>query len=275
MVSWDRHMSDLAANAPLSPWVRVFTGTALIVLIVGYLLLFAPQTIVPHWPWTIAPFNARFLGAIFVAEFFSLGVLFIHNRWSPGRAALLVAFIFTFVVSTASLIHLSSFAGNRRITLWFILYVGYAALTLGALLLYRGLPAAPALRVSKPFGRVMQIAGLLLALYGAALFIAPGFAAGFWPWGIDAMHGRIYSAVFLAPGIGLLLLAQSAAREELLAGGVFLAGLGVFAILSFILAHLQTGRGSFLSLGIWAWLVLFAAAAALGFRMISASQAKS
>jgi hypothetical protein len=267
-------MSDLASNPPLSSWVRVLTGAALIVLIVGYLLLFAPQVIVPYWPWAIAPFNARFLGAVYVAEFFSLGVLFFHNRWSPGRAALLVAFIFTFAVSIASLIHLSSFAGMRRVALWFILYVGYAALTLGALLLYRELPAVPALRAGKTFRMVMQIAGLLLVLYGAALFIAPGFAAGFWPWGIDAMHGRIYSAVFLAPGIGLLLLARSAAREEFLVGGVFLAGLGVFAILSFILAHLQTGRGSFLSPGTWAWLMLFAALGALGLRMISASRAR-
>jgi hypothetical protein len=239
------------------------------------LLLFAPRTIVPLWPWTIAPFNARFLGAAYVAEFFSLGVLFVHNRWSPGRAALLVAFVYTFVVFIASLIHLSSFAGMRRVTLWFILYVGYAALTSGALLLYRQLPAVPVHRVSEPFRRVLQIAGLLLTLYGAALFITPGFAARFWPWGIDTMHGRIYSAVFLAPGIGLLLLAQSAAREEFVVGGVFLAGLGVFVILSFILAHLQTGRGSFLSLGTWAWLVLFAVMGALGFRMISASQGKS
>jgi hypothetical protein len=268
-------MSDAAYNAPLSPWVRVFTGAALIVLIVGFLLLFAPQLIVPYWPWTIAPFNARFLGAVYVAEFFSLGVLFTHNRWSPGRAALVVALVFTFVVAIASLIHLSSFAGLRRVTLWFILYVGYAELTLGALLLYRELPAVAPLHISAPFGRVMQIAGLLLVLYGVAMFILPSFAAGFWPWGIDGLHGRIYSAVFLAPGIGLLLVAQSAAREECLVGGVFLAGLGFLAILSLILAHLQTGRGSFLSPGTWAWLVLFAAIGTLGFRMIRASRGKS
>jgi hypothetical protein len=158
--------------------------------------------------------------------------------------------------------------------LWFILYVGYATLTLGALLLYRQLPAVPALAVSERFGRIMRIAGALLVLYGAALFIAPTFAAGFWPWPIDAMHGRIYSAVFLAPGIGLLLLARSAAREEYLVGGVFTAGLGLFAIISLILAHLQTGRASFASAGTWAWLVLFAAIGALGAAMIRASRAE-
>lgn len=268
-------MSDASYNAALSPWVRVFTGAALIVLIAGPLLLLAPQVIVPRWPWTITPFNARFLGSVYVAELLSLAVLFIHNRWSPGRAALVVSFVFTFVVTIASFIHLASFAGPRRIAVWFILYVGYAALTAGAFLLYRRLPSVAAVAVSERFGKVMPIAGALLLLYGAALFVAPSFAASFWPWPIDAMHGRIYSAVFLAPGIGLLLLARSAAAHEFLVGGVFLAGLGVFAILSLILAHLQTGRASFASPGTWAWVVLFAAIGVLGAAMIRVSREKS
>lgn len=268
-------MSDSSFNSPLSPWVRVFTGAALIVLIAGPLLLFAPQAIVPRWPWAITPFNARFLGAVYVAELFSLAVLFIYNRWSPGRAAMAVAFVFTFIVSIASFIHLSSFTGTRRVALWFILYVGYAALTGGALLLYRQLPAVRPLGISEHFGRVMRIAGALLALYGAALFIAPTFAAGFWPWPIDAMHGRIYSAVFLAPGIGLLLLAHAAASEEYLVGGVFTAGLGLFAIISLFLAHAQTGRASFASIGTWTWLALFAVIAIIGGLMIRVSRERS
>lgn len=267
-------MSDIRINVPLSPWVRAFTGAALLVLIAGPLLLFAPQVIVPHWPWKIAPFHARFLGAVYVAELLSLTVLFIHNRWSPGRAALVVAFVFTFVVSIASFIHLESFSGPRRTAVWFILYVGYAALTFGALLLYRALPAVPALAVSLRFKQITQTAGALLSVYGAALFIAPSFAAGFWPWGIDASHGQIYSAVFLAPGIGLLLMARSAAREECLVGGVFMASLGFLAILSLILAHMQTGRANFASPGTWVWLLIFAAIGVLGAFMIRASLAE-
>lgn len=268
-------MSDSSSNSPLSPWVRVFTGAALLVLIAGPMLLFAPHAIVPRWPWAITPFNARFLGAVYVAELFSLAVLFIHNRWSPGRAAMAVAFVFTFVVWIASFIHLSSFTGTRRVALWFILYVGYAALALGALVLYRRLPAVPPLGISGHFGKIMRIAGALLVLYGAALFVAPTFAAGFWPWPVDAMHGRIYSAVFLAPGIGILLLARSAAREECLVGGVFNAGLGLFAIISLLLAHAQTGRSDFTSPGTWAWLALFAVIGILGAAMIKASQERS
>lgn len=267
-------MSDIRFNAPLSPWVRVFTGVALIVLIVGPLLLFAPQMIVPRWPWTIAPFSARFMGAVYFAEFFSLAVLFINNRWSPGRAALVVAFVFTFVVSIASFIHLDSFVGAQRTAVWFILYVGYAALTLGALLRYRRVPAVPPLVLTQGFKRIMQTAGVLLLVYGAALFVAPAVSASFWPWSIEAFHGRIYSAVFLAPGGGLLLLASSAASEEHLVGGVFLAGLGLFSILSLILAHLQTGRVNFASIGTWIWLIAFAAIGALGAAMIRASRAE-
>lgn len=265
-------MSDI--NTALSPWVRVFTGAALIVLIVGPLLLFAPQVITLYWPWAITPFSARFLGAVYLAEFLSLGVLFLDNRWSPGRAAFAVAFVFTFVVSVASIIHLSSFIGVNRVILWFVLYVGYAALTLGALLLHRGLPSVPPLAVDPRLSKIIQIAAALLVFYGSAMFVSPTAAAGFWPWTIEPMHGRIYSAVFLAPGIGLLLLIRSAAAEEYRVGGVFLASLGPFAILSLVLAQLQTGRAIYANPGTWAWIALFVVIGVLGALMIKASRAR-
>lgn len=268
-------MTEAVSNSPLSPWVRVFTGAALIVLIAGPLLLFAPQVIVPRWPWPIAPFNARFLGAVYCAEFCALAVLFRDNRWSPGRASLVVAFVFTFVVTIASLIHLSAFAGTRRVLLWFILYVGYAALSAGALLLYRPLPAVTPLKVTDLFRSTLQAASAAMTLYGAALFIAPTFAAGFWPWAIDAMHGRIYSAVFLAPGLGTLLLARSAGREECLVGGVFNAGLGFLALIGFALAQAQTGRANLASPATWLWLLIFAVLLMIGVAMIKASRAKA
>lgn len=268
-------MSETAPNPHLSPWVKVFTGAALIVLIAGPLLLFAPQVIVPRWPWAIAPFNARFLGAVYCAELGALAILFLDNRWSPGRASFVVAFVFTFVVTIASLIHLPAFLGTRRVALWFVLYVGYAALSGGALLLYRRLPTVPALAVSDRFRMVLQVVGALMTLYGAALFVAPGIAAGFWPWAIDAMHGRIYSAIFLAPGIGTLLLGRSAARAECLVGGVFNAGLGLFALIGFALAQAQTGRANLASPATWVWLLIFAALLVIGIAMIRASRARS
>lgn len=268
-------MSDASRNPALSPWVRIFTGAALIVLIAGPLLLFAPQIIVPRWPWAIAPFNARFLGAVYCAEFCALAVLFRDNRWSPGRASLLVAFVFTFVVTVATVIHFSALVGPRRVLLWFVLYAGYAALSAGALLLYRRLPDVPVLAVSDRFRSTLQAAGLLMTLYGAALFIAPTLAAGFWPWVIDAMHGRIYSAVFLAPGLGTLLLAHSATREECLVGGVFNAALGFFALIGFALAQAQTGRANLASPATWAWLLIFVVLLVIGLAMIKASRAKS
>lgn len=268
-------MSETVLNPPLSPWVKVFTGAALIVLIAGPLLVFAPHVIVPGWPWTITPFNARFLGAVYCAELCALAVLFLDNRWSPGRASFVVAFVFTFVVTIASLIHQPSFVGMRRVILWFVLYVGYAALAGGALLLYRRLPKVPALAVNDRFRMILQTAGALMTLYGAALFVAPGIAAGFWPWPIDAMHGQIYSAVFLAPGLGTLLLGRSAAREECLVGGVFNTGLGLFVLVGFALAQAQTGRANLASPATWAWLLIFVVLLAIGVAMIRASRVKS
>jgi hypothetical protein len=78
--------------------------------------------------------------------------------------------------------------------------------------------------------------------------------------------------VFLAPGLGALLLSRSAAREECFVGGVFNGSLGVLAIVSLLLAHLQTGRANFTSIGTWLWLLIFACVSALGLAMIRASR---
>jgi hypothetical protein len=53
-----------------------------------------------------------------------------------------------------------------------------------------------------------------------------------------------------------------------------MAGLGFLAILSLILAHMQTGRANFASPGTWVWLLIFAAIGVLGAFMIRASLAE-
>src|SRR5215211_5644888 len=120
-------------NPALSPWVRVLSGIVLLFLFNGSTLLVWPSFTVPRWPWVIPPFNARFLGAIYLAEAASVLVLFFCNRWSPGRVALLVALVFTTVVSIATLFHLDRFPAPRRTLLWFVLYIGYVVLPAYAL----------------------------------------------------------------------------------------------------------------------------------------------
>src|SRR5687768_13558172 len=87
----DTNSPSTQENAVLAPTVRIFAGVVLLVLFGGIALLVAPELIVTRWPWRLAPYAARFLGAIYTAEFVALVVLVIVNRWAPGRLTLVMA----------------------------------------------------------------------------------------------------------------------------------------------------------------------------------------
>jgi hypothetical protein len=256
------------ANPTLSPWVRVLSIIVLLFLINGSTLLLWPSFTVPRWPWTIPPFNARFLGAIYLAEAASVLVLVFCNRWSPGRVALLIALVFTTVVSITTLMHLDRFPVPRRALLWFVLYIGYVALPAIALWTYWDLPRVAPLPLTRGWRMLLIAAGTLMIAYGLAQFIAPAVANGFWPWPIDAMHGQIYSGVFLAGGVGLCVIARNGRREEFLALGLASLVLGLAAIVGLVLADLDTHRVDWSAPGTWAWIAMFAAFFALGLAIL-------
>jgi hypothetical protein len=88
-------MQSADANPQLGDQVRVFALIVSIILVLGSSLLIVPTLVGPAWPWSIVPFNARFLGAIYLAELVAVLTWFLINRWSPVRFSLLLAVIFT------------------------------------------------------------------------------------------------------------------------------------------------------------------------------------
>ncbi|KKM77298.1 hypothetical protein LCGC14_1371540, partial [marine sediment metagenome] len=69
-------------------------------LLVGFGLFIFPELTRPEWPWAIAPFNARFLGAIYLGAMASVAYMFLSPRWSPSRPILRAIFTFTFNVTS-------------------------------------------------------------------------------------------------------------------------------------------------------------------------------
>lgn len=262
-------------NPPLSMWVRALVGVVFVVVCFGATLLFAPSLSVPRWPWTIPPFNARFLGAVYAAEAVTVIPFLLVNRWSPGRVGLIAAFAFTTVASIGTLLHVEAFSGGRRTIIWFVAYIGYAVLTALALWAYRDMPRVVPLAIDQAHRRFLRWIGAALVAYGIALFVWPSLASAFWPWTIDAMHAQIYSALFIATGAALTLIARDGARLEILLVGLFLFALGLFAILGLVLADLQTGRANWTGPGTWVWIAMFAGFAVLGGGLMRAALAQS
>jgi hypothetical protein len=263
-------------NARLSPTIRWLAFIVLLFLINGSLLFFVPSFQIPLWPWGIPPFNARFLGAIYIAEAASVALLVVYNRWSPARLALTIAIIFTVTATAGTLIHADQlFWPRKRAMLWYFIYAVYVVLPALALWYYRNLPRPPSHSMPSGLRSAAVLLGFVLAAYGLVSFAAPEWATSFWPWPVDAMHGRVYSGIFMAGGAGLVMAGRGGAREEVQVMGTAALALGIGAIVGLYLASASTGREIAYGAGTIVWLVAFAAFAVIGAALLASTRARA
>lgn len=265
--------TQLATNPRITTGLRVAMAVAVVVVLGGGLLLFVPER-VSRWVWPIGPFNARFLGAVYWAEMMGGLVLVIVDRHLPARVVVPVALVFTGVVTVASIINVADFDFDHRGPwLWFLAYGAFTAILpfyVPALLRGARPPAT-----SPGWRRWFQVEAVVLCLYGAGLLVAPEPLTEFWPWSIDAFHGRIYSAIFLTFGVGALLLARRSAPIELRALGLSRFVLGTLAIVGLALADASAGTVDWASVGTLVWIGGFAVIASVGVLMVRRTLAAS
>jgi hypothetical protein len=242
--------------APLLRWMYVLI---IIVVLAGAGLFFVPEVLAPRWPWPLAPFNARFLGSIYLAELIILAITVVVNRWAPARLVLPASFVFAGLVTLVSLLYLDRFDFQKWTAwAWFVLYalpmIGFAYY----LWLYRGLPPAVP-TPAPPLWRTYLLAqGVAAGLYGAGLLVAPDGFSFFWPWKIDNFHARLYSSVFFVIAAGTLALWRAAAPIEFFTLGISQAALGLFAILGLAIVDASVHRVDWSSPDTWLWLAGFA-----------------
>lgn len=253
-------MSNNTVNSGLGWPLRLFMGVVLVVLITGIGLFFFPGAVVPRWPWPLAPFNTRFLGAIYASEMAVVLILLVVNRWAPARVAMPIALAFTAIVSVVSLLYLGQFNPQRRVTwIWFILYIGSAVISGWFLWYYRRLPQPAEAVPTSGWQRVwLRVESALLGIYGLGLLLAPSLFSTFWPWKIDDFHAQIYSAIFIGGAIGTFIVSRAAAYIELLAMGLAEIVFGLLAVVGLIVVDAAVHKVNWTLPGTWVWLGLFA-----------------
>ena len=257
-------------NPAISPLLRWITGfESAVVLVSGVGLFFLPTLLGPLWPWQLAPFNTRFMGAIYLASFMSAVMLAWKGRWSPTRVIVPMIFIFTTVVLLVSLAYLDRFLANSPSTLlWFILYVGIPVNCALHLWLYRRLPPADSVPVPSFLRGLLLVQSVVIGIYGLGLLAAPVAFGSFWPWGLDEFHARMYSVAFLTPALGSLLLFRKGSSVELGAlGWTQLVG-GVFPILGLVIVDSAVQRVNWSQAGTWLWIIMFAFIGVVGLALI-------
>lgn len=245
-------------NPPFPAALRLFSAGVIIVLIVGAGLFFAPALVKPRWPWPVTPFSARFLGGFYTAEMAVMAALLVWNRWSPGRLVLVMALIFTVIVSAVSLINLGYFNFGRKATwLWFLVYLGSVAVSGLFLWRARARPSAKGVTLSPAWRSCMLAETAILGVYGFGMLLFPLMVSSTWPWTVDPFHAQVYSAIFLAGAGGTYLIWKSAPREELLVLGLAQFLVGLLSILGLIITDGAVHRIDWTAAATLGWLALF------------------
>jgi hypothetical protein len=262
-------MLSRSTNPPMPTLHRLVFLLVALVVFAGAGLFFVPDLVTPRWPWSLTPFNTRFLGAVYLSELLAAVVAVVVSRWAPGRLILPQAVTFTAVVTLASLVHLDRFDPQRLVTwLWFVLYTVPLAILAYYLWRYRRLPPAEAAPPAPPWRAYLLGQAVVLGLYGIGLLVAPGLFSAFWPWPIDSFHGQVYSAVFLTGAVGSFVLARAAAPIEFLTQGLAQATLGTCAIAGLAIVDAAVHRVDWSAFGTWLWVGAFAVVLVAGLSML-------
>jgi hypothetical protein len=259
-------------NPELPAVLRAVTGVECgVVLTAGIALFGWPFLAKDLWAWAIAPFHSRYVGGIYLAAFIPLLWMTVRNRWSPGRVVLWMIFVFTSLIMLVMLMASARFAWDRAPTwvfwgLYLVLPV-HSAFFLWLLYRVRGWTPAVAGTLTARERMVCQFIALAVGSYGLAMLLVPVLAARFWPWPVDAFHGRLYAASYLTPAFGLWLVQRRGSCEEFKCVGVTALGMGFIAIIGVALTSAQlppARQVDFMSLGAQAFVALHAAFAAAG-----------
>lgn len=167
------------SNPKISSLLRGLTLVEVVVLfLAGCGMFFLPKVVTPFWLWTVEPFNASFLGAVYAAAMIAAVMQTAYARWSPTRIVTPMIFIFTFIIILLSLVHLDQFDFQRpEVWIWFALYIVIPINAGVHIYLYRQIPPADTTSPSA-FGKtLLLVQGVILGVYGVALLIIPTTAA--------------------------------------------------------------------------------------------------
>ena len=265
-------MNSTHENPSITPFLRAFTLLETLVLVgAGFGLFLFPEILRAQWPWQIAPFNTRFLGAIYLGAMVPIGFMYLSGRWSPTRPVLRAIFTFTFIVLVVSLFTSSQFDfKSAAVWAWFALYVSLPISAGYHLWLYRSMPTSHLNPVPRNWRYILRGTSLLLALYGLGLIVLPDTFSGLFPWKLDVFHSQLYSSTFITGGVMMITIATLATPAEFIAAGLTEATFSLFAILGLIVVDADVQKIDWSAPNTLAWLTLLAVLALLGIAMIMA-----
>lgn len=259
-----------ASNPRLARPLLLFTWVEVAVVLAAAGLYYWPDLVRDYWPWLLSPFNAFFIGAIYSAAWLPLVAFALSGRWSPGRVALPMIGVFTAVILAVSLAYLDRFLFERWGTwIWFVLYVSLPVNSAIYLWRFRHWPpAAGAASVTGWRRLALAVTALLGGGYGTLMLVAPVWSTQWWPWPIDAFHGRMYAAAFLTLATGAAVSMSRATMVEIRTAGLTALGFGAFPIAGLAFTDAAEDRVDWAAAGTVSWLTVMALMALIGLALL-------
>jgi hypothetical protein len=202
---------------PIGPQLHRLLGIASGLVLVAGFQLFVLSDHTDRWfAWTIAePLTAATLGALYWGSFVTVRFAMREPTWQTARTLLLGTTAFTILTLITTLIHLGAFhlsGGPASAVIagwaWLVVYVVVPVALVVLLVRGRRAPAVPIpARVPMPawFRGPVVVIGGLIALTGVVMFVAPGWAAGWWPWALTDLTSQALGAWGVGVGTTMAL----------------------------------------------------------------------
>ncbi len=233
-------------------------------LLVAFGVLYPrPDAATRLFAWPIRPgMTAMTLGAAYLGGAYYFTRVAFARRWHTVKAGLPPVALFATLLGVATVVHWDRFS-HRHVAFWLWAGLYFTTPVLVAVAWWRNrryqrppAPGDPLIPAAATVG--LAVTGVAALLTGAALTLFPATVAGWWPWPLTPLTGRVTGAVLCLGSAGLGALwerRRSAARIPLQVAALML----VLLVAAGIRAHPQFAGGRVLT---WVFVVGFGAATA-------------
>jgi hypothetical protein len=237
------------------------------VLIAAFVILYGfPHDTMTLWGWTVRPsMSALIMGAGYLSGAYFFARVATGGSWQRVGVGFVATTVFSSILLVTTVLHWDRF-NHDHVSFWaWILLYGSTPFLLPILWAKnrRTDPRRPApgdATIQRGLRTTVGIGGIIQLAVAAIMFLSPGTAARYWPWGLDDATSRSIAAFVAFPAVtwlwflfdsrwssfritqqtatlGLVLITLGAvrAKDDFLSDGKFafyLVGLGVALVLN-------------------------------------------
>lgn len=211
-----------------------------------------PGRIDEFLPFRVPPLHARFIGAMYLAGATMMLLATLARAWHEVRVVTVILSLWTGLLGIVSFLHLEVFDWSWRPT-WFW-WVAYIWFPIGAAFIAwnqrdaNDHPDTPAL--SPTLRGFLAVQGAVAVVLALALLFAPNLLVRLWPWAITPLLAQIYSAPFLAYGVGSLYTLRQRGWGEV---RIPVRAILVLTLTAIIGSTLHRGLFDVANLSSWVW----------------------